>query len=103
METVWFDLGKSLLTSSTKATLNQMILKLAKSNYKTVVINGFTDAVKGQPHPTLSLARANAVRSYILARSSGVTVSATGLGMAATSANSNYAMQESRKADIWVS
>jgi outer membrane protein OmpA-like peptidoglycan-associated protein len=102
MNTVWFDSGKSLLTSSTKASLNQMITKLIKSKKTIVIINGFTDAVKGQPHPTLSLARANTVRSYILARTTGISVSATGSGMATSSANSSNAMQESRKADIWV-
>jgi outer membrane protein OmpA-like peptidoglycan-associated protein len=102
MNTIWFDLGKSLLTTSAKASLNQMITKLVQTKYKSVVVNGFTDAVKGQPHPTLSLARANAVRSYILARTNGIMVSASGLGMAASSANSSSAMQESRKADIWV-
>jgi outer membrane protein OmpA-like peptidoglycan-associated protein len=103
MGTVWFDSGESLLTNAAKASLNQLVSKLVKSKYTIVVVNGFTDAVKGKPHPTLSLARANAVRSYILARTNGITVSASGLGMAASSANSSSAMQESRKADIWVS
>jgi len=103
MSTVWFDLGKSLLTAPTKVLLNNLIDELNKSKFTKLQVNGFTDAVKGQPHPTLSLARANAVRSYILARTTGIAVSADGLGLATSSANSINAMQESRKAEIWVS
>jgi outer membrane protein OmpA-like peptidoglycan-associated protein len=102
MDTLWFDSGKSLLTSASKASLDKMIKTLVASPYKNVVINGFTDAVKGQPHPTLSLARAKAVQSYILARTVGMKISAKGLGLAVSSANSSKALQQSRKAEIWV-
>jgi outer membrane protein OmpA-like peptidoglycan-associated protein len=102
MDTLWFDSGKSLLTSASKASLDKMIKTLVASPYKNVVINGFTDAVKGQPHPTLSLARAKAVQSYILARTAGIKISSKGLGLAVSSANSSKALQQSRKAEIWV-
>jgi outer membrane protein OmpA-like peptidoglycan-associated protein len=102
MNTVWFESGKSLLNSSTKTSLNTMISKLAKSNNKTIVINGFTDAVQGKSNTTLSLARANAVKSYILARTTGLKVTSVGLGLAPSSAHSSKALQESRKAEIWV-
>jgi outer membrane protein OmpA-like peptidoglycan-associated protein len=102
MNTVWFESGKSLLNSSSKTSLNLMIVKLAKSSYKTVVVNGYTDAVQGKSHSTLSLARANAVRSYILARTTGIKITSVGLGLAASSAHSSKALQESRKAEIWV-
>jgi outer membrane protein OmpA-like peptidoglycan-associated protein len=102
MDTLWFDSGKSLLTSASKASLDKMIKTLVASPYKNVVINGFTDAVKGQPHPTLSLARAKAVQSYILARTVGMKISSKGLGLAVSSANSSKALQQSRKAEIWV-
>ena len=102
MDTIWFDSGKSLLTSSSKAALDAMIKTLVASPYKKVVINGFTDAVAGIPHPTLSLARAKAVHSYILARTVGITISSKGLGLAPTSINSSKSLQQSRKAEIWV-
>jgi outer membrane protein OmpA-like peptidoglycan-associated protein len=102
MNTIWFDSGKSLLTSSSKAALNTMIKTLVKSPYKTVVINGYTDAVKGQPHTALSLARAKAVHSYILTRTVGMKISSKGLGLAPSSANSSKSLQQSRKAEIWV-
>ena len=102
MDTIWFDSGKSLLTSSSKVALNTMIKTLVASPFKTVAINGFTDAVKGQPHTALSLARAKAVHSYILARTTGMKISSKGLGLAPSSANSSKSLQESRKAEIWV-
>jgi len=102
MDTIWFDSGKSLLTSSSKVALNTMIKTLVASPFKTVAINGFTDAVKGQPHTALSLARAKAVHSYILARTTGIKISSKGLGLAPSSANSSKSLQQSRKAEIWV-
>jgi outer membrane protein OmpA-like peptidoglycan-associated protein len=102
MDTLWFDSGKSLLTSASKASLDKMIKTLVASPYKTVVINGFTDAVKGKPHPTLSLARAKAVHTYILARTVGIKITSVGLGLAPSSANSSKSLQQSRKAEIWV-
>jgi outer membrane protein OmpA-like peptidoglycan-associated protein len=102
MDTVWFDSGKSLLTSSSRASLNLMIAKLIKSPYKIVTVYGYTDAVKGKPHPTLSLARANVVRSYLLAKTNDIKVSAIGLGVAPTSTYSSKSLQQSRKAEIWV-
>jgi outer membrane protein OmpA-like peptidoglycan-associated protein len=102
MDTIWFDSGKSLLTSSSKVALNTMIKTLVASPFKTVAINGFTDAVKGQPHTALSLARAKAVHSYILARTVGMKISSKGLGLAPSSANSSKSLQQSRKAEIWV-
>jgi outer membrane protein OmpA-like peptidoglycan-associated protein len=82
--------------------LDKMIKTLVASPYKMVVINGFTDAVKGKPHPTLSLARAKAVHTYILARTVGVKITSAGLGLAPSSANSSKSLQQSRKAEIWV-
>jgi outer membrane protein OmpA-like peptidoglycan-associated protein len=102
MDTLWFDSGKSLLTSASKASLDKMIKTLVASPYKTVVVNGFTDAVKGKPHPTLSLARAKAVHSYIVARTVGIKITSVGLGLAPSSANSSKSLQQSRKAEIWV-
>jgi outer membrane protein OmpA-like peptidoglycan-associated protein len=102
MSTVYFDLGKSLLANSSKANLDKMITQLKKSPYKTVVVNGFTDSVKGQPHSELSVARALTVKKYILAKTSNIKVSHSGKGLSATSKNVSKAMLVSRKADIWV-
>jgi outer membrane protein OmpA-like peptidoglycan-associated protein len=102
VNTVLFDSGKSLLTSASKTSLNKMINDLNESGFKNVAINGFTDAVSGQSHSIVSLARADAVKRYVLARTDGVKVISTGKGLAPSSKNSTKAMQVSRKAEIWM-
>jgi len=102
MSTIWFDSGKSQLTPAAKMTLNSLLITLRGSSYKSVLVNGFTDAVNGQDHLVLSLARAKAVRTYLLERNFVIKVSVNGLGLAESSKYSNSSLQASRKAEIWV-
>jgi outer membrane protein OmpA-like peptidoglycan-associated protein len=103
MATVWFDSGKSTLLPATKVTLNLFITALAKTSYKKLTINGFTDGAKGQVPAVLSKARAVAIQKYLATKSKGLTIKTFGLSIAATSKNSNKDMPISRKGEIWVS
>jgi outer membrane protein OmpA-like peptidoglycan-associated protein len=102
VSTVWFDLGKSILTSATKTVLNQMAIKFIDSGKKIIQVNGFTDGVSGQSDSALSLARADMVKRYIQTKIIGVKINSSGKGLAPSSKNSTKSMQLSRKAEIWV-
>jgi outer membrane protein OmpA-like peptidoglycan-associated protein len=102
MNTVWFESGKSILSSASKISLNKMVAKLKVAKYKTVVINGFTDGVSGQSHQVLSQARSDVVKRYLLAKTNGIKVNSSGKGLAPSSKHSGKATQLSRKAEIWV-
>jgi len=103
MGTVWFDSGKSTLLPAAKMSLDLMLTVLKSSPSKNLLINGFTDGVAGKSHTVLSTARANAVRTYLLARNKALVIKTTGAGLAPASANLKTALQASRKAEIWVS
>jgi outer membrane protein OmpA-like peptidoglycan-associated protein len=102
MSTIWFDSGNASLTSSTKLSLDSLLISIKKSDYKNVAINGFTDAAPGQSHLALSLARASAVQLYLLSRKPELKITINGLGLAPASKNSTKSSQASRKAEIWV-
>jgi outer membrane protein OmpA-like peptidoglycan-associated protein/uncharacterized cupredoxin-like copper-binding protein len=103
LSTVWFASGRSVLTPSAIMTLNSFLTTIKKNGFKTVVINGYTDAVPGQDHLTLSTARANAVALYLFTHNAKVSITSNGLGLASASLTSTKSMQVSRKAEIWVS
>jgi outer membrane protein OmpA-like peptidoglycan-associated protein len=100
--TVWFDSGKSVLLPSSKMSLDLMVKALKGMNTTKLSISGYTDAVTGQSHSVLSLARASAVKKYLLSKNNALVITTKGLGIAVTSKSSTASIQASRMARVWV-
>lgn len=87
METIKFAGGVSTLTTAEKSDLRKLAAKIAAQGFKTVTVNGYTRKVQTSAYRTkLSLARANAVKSYLAAQFKSlhavVTIKAYGKGAA---------------------
>jgi outer membrane protein OmpA-like peptidoglycan-associated protein len=102
LSTVWFDSGRSGLTTAAASALDSLLLSVASNGYTSIVVNGFTDGAPGANHATLSLARAYSVTQYLMARNSSLKIAMNGFGLAPASINTLVSLQASRKVEIWV-
>lgn len=87
VDTITFAGGVATLTSTEKANLRALATKIAAQGFKTVTVNGYTRRVQTRAYRAkLSLARANAVKSYLASRFKvlgvSVTIKAYGRGAA---------------------
>jgi outer membrane protein OmpA-like peptidoglycan-associated protein len=102
MGTVWFDSGKSVLSTPGKKSLDLMVNALKTMKFTKITVNGYTDAVNGKSHSVLSLARANSVKKYLQSKNKALVITTKGLGIATTSKSSSASIQASRMAQVWV-
>jgi len=66
---VFFDFDKSVLKPEAKIRLDELLGKLARTDYELVIIVGHTDGIGGAAYnDALSLRRAAAVKAYLVSR-----------------------------------
>ena len=75
---VHFAVGSSVLTSTEKLNLDDLISSVKRIGVSTLIINGHADASTGTDNVRLSTDRAESVRKYIEARLTGVKISVKG-------------------------
>jgi outer membrane protein OmpA-like peptidoglycan-associated protein len=101
---VHFKNASAVLSAAEKTNLNQLVTQIEKLGATKVAINGHADSTAGTDNKALSVARANAVKAYLLSKLPGLKVTVKGFS-ATVPAGSNATAagrSDNRRAEILV-